>query len=69
MPAEYERCRDKLIEEGMNSKKAKRICAIRYYEKHGVTPREAKSSSNDFDEWEHAIFDAINLVSKSNKTQ
>lgn len=42
MPKEYLACVDKLISEGKSKKEAQKICAIAYYNRHGITPQEAE---------------------------
>jgi uncharacterized membrane protein len=42
MPKEYERCKESYIKKGTPEKKAKAICAGMYYNRHGITVKEAK---------------------------
>ncbi len=42
MPKEYEKCKESYIKKGTPEKKAKAICAGMYYNRHGITVKEAK---------------------------
>jgi len=42
MPKEYERCKESYIKKGTPEKKAKAICAGMYYNRHGITVKEAE---------------------------
>jgi len=42
MPKEYEKCKESYIKKGISEKKAKAICAGMYYNRHGITVKEAK---------------------------
>ena len=42
MPKEYERCKESYIRKGTPEKKAKAICAGMYYNRHGITVKEAE---------------------------
>jgi hypothetical protein len=42
MPKEYEHCKESYLKKGVSEKKAKAICAGMYYNRHGITVKEAK---------------------------
>jgi uncharacterized membrane protein len=42
MPKEYEKCKESYIKKGTPEKKAKAICAGMYYNRHGITVKEAE---------------------------
>jgi len=41
MPKEYEHCKESYLKKGVSEKKAKAICAGMYYNRHGITVKEA----------------------------
>lgn len=42
MPKEYEHCKESYLKKGISEKRAKAICAGMYYNRHGITVKEAK---------------------------
>jgi hypothetical protein len=42
MPKEYEKCKESYIKKGTPEKRAKAICAGMYYNRHGITVKEAE---------------------------
>jgi len=45
MPKEYTDCVEMNIKDGKSKKDAQKTCAIAYYKKHGMTPKEAEAKS------------------------
>lgn len=61
MPKEYTECVKSYVKKGKPKKDAQRICAIRYYKKHGKTPQQDESSQ-EFSAKEIRMFNLIEIV-------
>jgi hypothetical protein len=67
MPKEYKECVKSEVARGRSLDTAQRICAISYFKRHGMTPREAEkrgkaSDDTEFSSEELSIFNVIETV-------
>lgn len=72
MPKEYTDCVQRLMADGKTKAAAQKDCAIAFYKKHGISPKEAEKMSEDIkkfaelshDEKRNKVMEALDSMSK-----